>query len=165
MKIHTSVFLTMFPCASWSRLFTVINGVDDNFFSSASHATRTPEYIGSKTTVSKLHFARLAAIIDFFFFSLWPVCFVSAPTLTKATVYFISLATKACDQSFIIYDTANGLGPIKKKIFALHKVLAGPADNRPINFVVVHTHRPLIRGKLCLCVTVEHRAERAEMML
>lgn len=50
-------------------------------------------------------------------FSLWPVCFVSAPTLTKATVYFISLATKACDQSFIIYNDANGLGPIKTDIW------------------------------------------------
>lgn len=95
-------------------IITVLNRVDDNLLPSASHATRTPEYTGSTTTVSKLHFARLAAIIDFF--SLWPVCFVSAPTLTKATVYFISLATKACDQSFIIYDAANGLGPIKTDI-------------------------------------------------
>lgn len=34
---------------------------------SASHATTTTEFTGSKTTVSKLHFARLAAINDFFF--------------------------------------------------------------------------------------------------
>lgn len=94
-------------------IFTVINTVNHDLLLSAPHASGTPEYTGSYTTVSKLHFARWAAIIDFF---LRRVCFVSAPTLTKATVYFISLATKACDQSFIIYDAANGLGPIKTDI-------------------------------------------------
>ena len=36
---------------------------------------------------------------------------------------------------------------------------------RAINCVAVHTHKALIRGKLCLRVTVGHRAARAEMML
>lgn len=91
--------------------FTAINHADNLL---PSHATRTPEHIGSGATVSKFHFARLAAVIDFF--CLWPVCLVSAPTLTKSAVYFISLATKACDQSFIIYDAANVLEPIKTDI-------------------------------------------------
>lgn len=53
-------------------IMAVINRVDDHLLPAASHATRTPEYTGSKTTVSKFHFARLAASIDFFS-SLWPV--------------------------------------------------------------------------------------------
>lgn len=85
-----------------------------NFIASAPYTTRTPEYIGSTTTVSKLHFARLVAVIDYF--SLWPVYFVLAPHPSKTTTYFISLATKACDQSFIIYNAANGLEPIKTYI-------------------------------------------------
>lgn len=64
------------------------------------------------------------------------------PSLSKATVYVISLATKACDQSFIIYDAANGPEPIKTDIFALHKVLAGRPDNGPINIAVLHADRP-----------------------
>lgn len=76
--------------------------------------------------------------MDFF---LRRVCFVAAPTLSKATVYFISLATKACDQSFIIYDVDNGQGPIKKLIFALLKVFVGTLDNRPINSAAAHKHK------------------------
>lgn len=101
--------------------FTIINRADN---SPPSHAAGTVEYTGTTTTVSKFHYVRLAEIGGCyrFFPPLWPVCFVPPPPppppppSQKSTVYFISLATKACDQSFIIYNAAKGLGPIKADI-------------------------------------------------
>lgn len=97
-----------------ASVLVVFNPVADNLLPVTPHATRTSEHSVSKTTV-KLALCQIGRSYRFFFL-LCNVCSASAPTVTKATVYFISLATKACDQSFIIYDAANGLGPIKTDI-------------------------------------------------
>lgn len=112
---YSNVFSATQPCVLWPTVvtFTIINRADN---SPPSHAAGTVEYTGTTTTVSKFHYVRLVAVIDFFS----PfVCFVPPPPpppSQKSTVYFISLATKACDQSFIIYNAAKGLGPIKADI-------------------------------------------------
>lgn len=95
-------------------ILTIINTAGENSLPSGSHGSRTGEYTVNTTTVSKLYFARLAACIDFFPFDLFVL--FQTPFPTKATVYFVSLATKACDQSFITYDAAKCLQPLKTDI-------------------------------------------------
>lgn len=61
-------------------IFTISNRVDDKLLPAASHATRTPEFTGSTTTVSKLHFASLPLIIVVFPLA---CCFVYPPPSQK----------------------------------------------------------------------------------
>lgn len=93
-----NLFVTAwFMAASFSFIPTVDSG------NSAILSTQAAE-CSEITRLSESYLDMLAAIAAYF--SLLAVCF-RLSTLTKATVYLISLAARECNQSFLIHDTSQ----------------------------------------------------------